>query len=172
MNQITEQSQKAYQIELEELYNSMAELEQVLNEAKAEGDLKENASYDAAKERITIASNRISELEDILQTSKVAKDSGGPEITIGSYFRVYELDENNLPINEGRLFLLDSVERYLDGFIGIHSPLGEKIYQDTSGVYPITTTYGKKVLYRVEKVLDNPEEEFEELYKNGSKIFE
>lgn len=55
-----------------------------LQEARAQGDLSENAEYDAAKERQSQNESRIVEIRHILATAKVAETVGALEVSIGS----------------------------------------------------------------------------------------
>lgn len=173
MNQITEQSKKAYEKELKELYKEMPHQEKRVREARALGDISENAEYAKAQEELTTSQSRIIELEYILNTSQVVKDTGGPEMGIGSYVRVTKLDENGKAIAEPKLFILDSVERYLDGHLGISSPLGKEILNNVSKRFTITTNHGNTLHYKVEKVpiSDEVEAEFSSTYKGKDAIF-
>lgn len=55
-----------------------------LQEARAQGDLSENAEYDAAKEKQSQNESRIMEIRHILATAKVAESVGELEVSIGS----------------------------------------------------------------------------------------
>ena len=54
-----------------------------LSEARAQGDLSENAEYDAAKEDQSQNESRINEIRHILATARVAEDSNDLEVSIG-----------------------------------------------------------------------------------------
>ena len=52
------------------------EIVEAIREARAQGDLSENAEYDAAKEDQSKNESRITEIRHILATAKVAQTAG------------------------------------------------------------------------------------------------
>ena len=60
------------------------EIIEAIKEARAQGDLSENAEYDAAKEDQSKNESRITEIRHILATAKVAQTAGELEVSIGS----------------------------------------------------------------------------------------
>ena len=62
----------------------MEEIKEKLQEARAQGDLSENAEYDAAREEQAITFERIQELQYILKNAVVIESEGGDVVTIGS----------------------------------------------------------------------------------------
>ena len=70
-------SRKKYEAlvnELKDLKNLKAELSNEIGEAAAQGDLKENAEYHAAKEKQTETLIRIQELEIRLRNAQITDD--------------------------------------------------------------------------------------------------
>ena len=65
-----------------------AEMAQKLKEARAQGDLSENAEYDEAKNEQSFVEGRIKELEEQIRNVRVADDVQTDEIGIGSYMTV------------------------------------------------------------------------------------
>lgn len=61
-----------------------AEIVAALQEARAQGDLSENAEYDAAKEEQSQNESRINEIRHILATARVVENAGDLEVSIGS----------------------------------------------------------------------------------------
>ena len=67
-----------------------------LEEARAHGDLKENAEYDAAKQEQGILEARIREIEDKLSRVRILEDENitGEHVSIGCKVTVKDLDSN------------------------------------------------------------------------------
>ena len=71
-NILTKSSQKKLEEELQELkVVKRKEIAQKIKEARAQGDLSENAEYDAAKDEQRDIEARIEEIENILKNSEV-----------------------------------------------------------------------------------------------------
>lgn len=78
--------------ELEDLVNNKRkDIARALKEAKEQGDLSENSSWDDAKERQAFIEGRIAEINNILKHTKTIKNSTGDIISVGSKVHV-EID--------------------------------------------------------------------------------
>jgi transcription elongation factor GreA len=86
--------EKAYQLTQQGLDNLKEELEhlkdvdrkenlEALKEARAQGDLSENADYDAARDRQAEIEARISEIEGILKNYEIIKEDNSGKVNIG-----------------------------------------------------------------------------------------
>ena len=81
---------------LEEMKNELYHLINVkrpevinaLKEARALGDLSENAEYDAARNDQAIVENRIKELEALIENAKVIDDVITDKVTIGTSVKI------------------------------------------------------------------------------------
>ena len=61
------------------------EVKRQLAEARAQGDLSENADYDAARQKQAEVESRIKEIEDILNNSEILEEnSKGNRVGLGS----------------------------------------------------------------------------------------
>ena len=81
--------------ELEEL--KMVKRPQVieaLKDARAQGDLSENAEYDAARNEQAVVESRIKELEVLLENAKVIEKTKGDIVSIGSNVIIEYVDDN------------------------------------------------------------------------------
>ena len=94
---MTYEGVKALEEELENLkVVRRKEVAEKIKEARAQGDLSENAEYDAAKDEQREIELRIEEIEKILKNVEVADDEPkGNVVSIGSTVKIYdeELDE-------------------------------------------------------------------------------
>lgn len=86
---------KQYEDELQNLkVVKRKEVAQKIKEAREQGDLSENAEYDAAKDEQRDIELRIEELEKLLKNAEVVveEDVDLEKINIGCVVRVYDLD--------------------------------------------------------------------------------
>jgi transcription elongation factor GreA len=60
------------------------EIAQQIQSAREMGDISENAAYDEAKREQAFIEGRISELEEIIKSSKVADETASESIVVGS----------------------------------------------------------------------------------------
>ncbi len=83
--QITQSGLDKLKTELEHLKTTEREKNlEALKEARAQGDLSENADYDAAREQQARIESRIKEIENILKHAEIIRDdTKGNKITIG-----------------------------------------------------------------------------------------
>lgn len=111
--------------ELQEMKNNgRKEIAAKIAEARAHGDLSENAEYDAAKEEQGLFELKISKLEDILSRARVIDTSKMPvdEVHILSKVKI-----KNLKTNKIFDYLLVSPEEadFQEGKISVTSPVGQ-----------------------------------------------
>ena len=74
------------------------QISQAIAEARAHGDLKENAEYHAAKELQGLVEAKISEMESALANAQVISVKGIPEtgrVIFGSTIKVYDIEQDN-----------------------------------------------------------------------------
>ena len=93
-----------------------------LAEARAQGDLSENADYDAARERQSEVESRIVELENMLQPGhyEIIKKGGKKEVNLGSTVKVEFNDTHEVEVYS----IVGSTEADpLNGKISNDSPL-------------------------------------------------
>jgi transcription elongation factor GreA len=69
---------------------------QEIKEARAQGDLSENAEYDAARNRQAQVEGRITEIEVMLSNAKIISEKGGSNrvVKLGSTVRLLDLARN------------------------------------------------------------------------------
>lgn len=113
--------------ELEQLQNVKRRgISKAIAEARAHGDLSENAEYTYAKEAQALNEKKIAELEDKLSRAKLIDESAmsKDEILIGAKVKLKDLDSG-----EELEYVLISEEEadYSSGKISVTSPVGEAL---------------------------------------------
>lgn len=113
--------------ELEDLkVNRRKEVAQKIKEAREQGDLSENAEYDAAKDEQRDVEARIEEIEKILKNVEVVaeEDIDDTKINVGCHIKIhdYEYDEDL------EFSIVGSTQtNSLEGKISNESPLGRAL---------------------------------------------
>jgi len=97
---------------------------EALKEARAQGDLSENADYDAARDEQARIEARIKEIDNILKHSEIIKDSNSKIIAIGKTVTIRFAGSNIEKVYD----LVGHLEANpLAGKISNESPLGRAI---------------------------------------------
>ncbi len=123
-NVMTYEGLKALENELEDLkVNKRKEISEKIKEAREQGDLSENAEYDAAKDEQRDIEARIEQLEGILKNAEVVDEDEfkGGKINIGCKVTILDMDlEESMEYK-----IVGSTEaNVLKGLISNESPLG------------------------------------------------
>jgi transcription elongation factor GreA len=146
---ITPEGQQRLRAELDQLKNvKRQEIIDAISEARAHGDLKENAEYHAAREEQGLNEARIRELEDVLGTSQVVeyKQMGvedrvifGSTVTIKDIetdeIKKYQIvgdaeadiEHNTISFTTPMAHAL--LKKELGEFIEVHTPGGDKEFE-------------------------------------------
>ena len=131
-NLMTYEGLKKLEDELQDLkVNRRKEVAQKIKEAREQGDLSENAEYDAAKDEQRDIEARIEEIEKILKNAEVADDEfGAGVINLGSTVTVYDCE-----FDEELVFkLVGSTEaKSLEHKISNEAPLGKALIGKAAG---------------------------------------
>ena len=145
-------TQDAYDRLQEELKHRSGALRQEITdrieEARAHGDLKENAEYHAAKDDQGLNEDRIRVIEQRLRTAKISEvDADAGVVSVGTIVKVDDDGE----VEE--LFVGSMEDRPEGGIdvVGVSSPMGKalngaKIGQEVSYVGPTGTSFTVKIL--------------------------
>lgn len=126
-NILTPDGLKALEDELQELkVVRRKEIAQKIKEAREQGDLSENAEYDAAKDEQRDIEARIEEIEKILKNVEVVaeEDIDDTKINVGCHIKIhdYEYDEDL------EFSIVGSTQtNSLEGKISNESPLGRAL---------------------------------------------
>ncbi len=122
-----------------------------LEEARAHGDLSENAEYHAAKERQSFIEGRVQEIEDKLSRAQVIDVSKlkGKEIKFGATVTLADEDTDE----EKTYQLVGSDEADInEGLMSITSPLGRALVSKEVGDTVEVETPGGSKSYEIVKV--------------------
>ncbi len=126
-NILTYEGLKKYEDELHDLkVNKRQEVAQKIKEAREQGDLSENAEYDAAKDEQRDIEARIEALEKILKNAEVVTDEDVDtnKISIGCKVKIRDLE-----FNEDLEYKIvgSSEANSLKGKISNESPVGKAL---------------------------------------------
>jgi transcription elongation factor GreA len=104
--------------------NGRKSMAEKIAEARAHGDLSENAEYDAAKEEQGLFEMRIAKIEDVLSRARVIDTS---QFEAGKVHILSKVKIKNLKNNKTFDYLLVSPEEadFQEGKISITSPVGK-----------------------------------------------
>lgn len=126
-NLLTYTGLKALEDEMEDLkLNRRKEVSQKIKEAREQGDLSENAEYDAAKDEQRDIELRIEEIEKILKNAEVVVEDEVDEgkINVGCKVKVLDMEYDE----EMDFQLVGSTEaNSLQGKISNESPVGKAL---------------------------------------------
>ena len=123
---VTEEGLDELKKQLDELIHvTRNEVIEELKAARAQGDLSENADYDAARDHQAQVESKIKELEYQIKNSEIIKDKrSGKTVRIGSTIEIQELDTKNKITYK----IVGSVEADpLNGLLSNVTPLAEAI---------------------------------------------
>ncbi len=129
--------------ELQDLkVNRRAEVAEKIKEAREQGDLSENAEYDAAKDEQREIEARIEEIEKILKNAEVVLEDevDTKKISVGCLVKILDKEYDE----ELELRIVGSTEaNSLKGMISNESPLGQALIGKKVGsTVSVETQYG------------------------------
>ena len=140
---------KKYEEELQDLkVNRRKEVAQKIKEAREQGDLSENAEYDAAKDEQRDIEARIEDLEKLLKNAEVVVEDEIEldKISIGCQVKVYDLEFDE----EIEFRLVGSTEaNSLQNKISNESPVGHALLGRKVGDIVDVETQAGVIQYRV-----------------------
>ncbi len=148
-NILTYEGLKRYEDELENLkVVRRKEVAEKIKEARAQGDLSENAEYDAAKDEQRDIEARIEELEKILKNAEVVveEDVDLDKISIGCRVKIHDYDFNE----DVEYKIVGSTEaNSLEGKISNESPVGKALIGAKKGQTVEVETQAGTFKYKV-----------------------
>ena len=148
-NILTYEGLKRYEDELQNLkVVKRKEVAQKIKEAREQGDLSENAEYDAAKDEQRDIELRIEELEKLLKNAEVVVEDeiDLDKINIGCKVKVYDVDEDE----EMEFKIVGSTEaNSLQNKIFNESPVGQALMGKKAGDVVDVETQAGVIQYKV-----------------------
>ena len=148
-NILTYEGLKRYEDELQNLkVVERKEVAQKIKEAREQGDLSENAEYDAAKDEQRDIELRIEELEKLLKNAEVVVEDeiDLDKINIGCKVKVYDVDEDE----EMEFKIVGSTEaNSLQNKISNESPVGQALMGKKAGDVVDVETQAGVIQYKV-----------------------
>lgn len=148
-NILTYEGLKRYEDELQDLkVNKRREIAEKIKEAREQGDLSENAEYDAAKDEQRDIEARIEELEKLLKNAEVflEEEADLDKISIGCQVKIYDVEEDE----EMEFKIVGSTEaNSLQNKISNESPVGMALIGKTVGETVDVETQAGIIQYKV-----------------------
>ena len=103
---------------------------EAIKEARAQGDLSENADYDAARDEQAKIEARIQELEYMLEHAKIIEKSSGDKVSVGTTVTVKYVDDDEEEVYS----IVGSMEADpFENKISNESPIGKAIMDKKVG---------------------------------------
>ena len=145
-NILTYEGLRKYEDELHNLkVVKRQEVAQKIKEAREQGDLSENAEYDAAKDEQRDIEARIEELEKILKNAEVVVEDE-VDLNIGCRVRILDMEYNE----EMEYKIVGSTEaNSLKGKISNESPVGKALIGAKVGDIVEVETQAGTITYKV-----------------------
>lgn len=137
--------------ELEDLQRELSvELPKVLEEARAHGDLSENAEYEAARARQDFVRARIAQKTNQIRTLSVYTLADIPKGIVAYGSRVTIENTESGSTEQYQIVLPEEVDA-ANGYISLHSPLGRALMGKEPGdELEVQTPRGKRCYQLVE----------------------
>ena len=148
---LTQAGYDKLQEELDDLkINSRKEIAEKIKEARAQGDLSENAEYDAALDEQRDIEARIEEIEQILKHAEVMEDHPDDgSVSIGSHVTIKEAGTDD----EMEIIIDGSSEaNSLKGKISNESPVGAAVMHHKAGETVTVESLEGPIQYEIIKV--------------------
>jgi len=130
---MTRKGYEKLKAEIDRLRNEeMLEAEKRVAAARAEGDLRENAEYHAARETLALIQEKLAQLYDKLRRAKIVDTEDSPPDVVAMGRRVVLRDLDTEEIETYTLVGLGE-ENYAEGKILVSSPLAQAILGKRKG---------------------------------------
>ncbi len=149
---LTQEGYNKLREELDHLLNvRRREIAEQIAEAKAEGDLRENAGYDEAKNAQAFVEGRIRELEAKIRNAQIIDDNNSPsdKVALGRKVVVQEIGSND----EESYVIVGSTEADpRNGRISNESPIGKALMGKRKGTTVSVAAPGGTIDFKILRI--------------------
>jgi len=149
---LTQEGFDKLQEELDYLINvRRREIAKQIAEAKAEGDLRENAGYDEAKNAQGFVEGRIRELEAKCRNAQIIEDSDSPrgKVALG---RKVVVQEDGFDREESYVIVGSTEADPGNGRISNESPMGKALLGKRKGAKVTVAAPGGKIKFKILRI--------------------
>ncbi len=158
-NIMTKEGLAKFEAELNELRTvRLKEIAQTIKEAKEQGDLSENAEYDAARDEQRDIVARIEELEELLKNVEIIDetDTDPDTVSLGKTVRLYDIE-----LEEEVVYTIvgTSEVNSLAGKISGESPVGKAIIGARVNEIVVAETPAGAFEYKILEIIKKPSSE-------------
>lgn len=149
---LTQEGYNKLREELDHLLNvRRREIAEQIAEAKAEGDLRENAGYDEAKNAQAFVEGRIRELEQKTRNAQIIDDSNSPANLVALGRKVVVQEEGTT--DEESYVIVGSTEADpRNGRISNESPIGKALMGKRKGAKVTVNTPGGNINFKILRI--------------------
>lgn len=127
------------------------EVAQLIAEAKAEGDLRENAGYDEAKTQQGFVEGRILELQNVIKYAQIIEEEEAPKNAV-ALGRTVIIQEDGTSLKETYSIVGSLEADPADGKISNESPMGKALMGKKKGDKVDVKTPGGAITFKVVKI--------------------
>lgn len=149
---LTQEGYNKLREELDYLLNvRRREIAEQIAEAKAEGDLRENAGYDEAKNAQAFVEGRIRELEAKIRNAHIIDDNNSPsdKVALGRKVVVQEVGSND---EESYVIVGSTEANPRNGRISNESPIGKALMGKRKGATVTVTAPGGEIDFKILRI--------------------
>ncbi|WP_029897782.1 transcription elongation factor GreA [Desulfohalovibrio reitneri] len=152
---ISRQGFKKLEEELEQLKKERPEVIQAIKEAREEGDLRENAGYDAAKDRQGMLEARINYIESRLPQCCVIdrEELDGDKVIYGATVEIEDVDTGD--VKTWTLLGPDEAD-HTKGSISVFSPVGKALIGKEVGDEIVVDAPRGRITYEISDINFDP----------------
>ncbi len=127
------------------------EVAQMIAEAKAEGDISENAGYDEAKTAQGFLEGKIRELENILKHAQLIKEDSAPANVVAIGRKVI-IQEEDMDTKESYTIVGSREADPINGRVSNESPMGKALLGKKAGQKVKVESPGGQITFKIIKV--------------------